>query len=189
MVSVLISPRWGGTDGDDWYPWLVDELSSWPQTHAEVVPLAPSADEPSIEESRRALLAAVGRVPDPVVLVGHSVGAQVVLRSLPSLSADLVRGVVAVAGWFEVDEPWPAIQPWLDTPVPDVDPGLPITVLLSDDDPFTADHERTRRDWERLGADVSVLADAGHLNDSPQRPVLDAVAPLLTPDRLDHPRA
>ena len=118
------------------------------------------------------------------VLLGHSVGAQTAMRALADLqSGTRVAGLLLVAGWWTVDEPWPAIQPWLDTPF-DWDrtraAAARRVVLLSTDDPFTADASRSRRLFEeRLDAEVRVLPGARHFNGAEEPAVLAAAAELL----------
>jgi predicted alpha/beta hydrolase family esterase len=117
---------------------------------------------------------------DPAVLahttvLGHSVGCQALLHALARLTSP-IAGMLAVAGWWRVDAPWPTILPWQDQ-LPDlarVRAVVPeLTVLLSDDDPFTRDHAANAELWrERLGARIELIPGARHFNAAEEPAVL-----------------
>jgi len=77
-------------------------------------------------------------------VLAHSVGCQALLRCLASLPDGVkLGGALCVAGWWQIDQPWDSIRPWLG-PLPQlarVRAAMSrLMVLLSDNDPFTADH-------------------------------------------------
>lgn len=169
MKRVVLVPRWSGTEESDWYPWLRRHLQ------VEVVPLRPTPDAPEIAPCVAELMS---RVDDPseTLLIGHSVGCQVILRTLAELGRP-ANGVLLVAGWWTVDAPWDSIRTWIETPL-DTDRIVAdrTHVLLSDDDPFTADYEKTRRLFEqRLGATTEVHPGAKHFNKAEEPAVLEAI--------------
>jgi len=94
------------------------------------------------------------------------------------LPADGLRpDAAAMAGWFEVDEPWPDILPWMteaiDLASTRASAGA-VRVLLSDDDPFTRDVvEQQRRFESELGASVRIVPGAGHFNSRGHAEVLE----------------
>jgi hypothetical protein len=90
-----------------------------------------------------------------------------------------VRGFLGVAAWDTVDRPWPTIEPWIAAALPGVDVPR-IEVLLSDDDPFTADRRSTAARFEReLGARVTLCPGAAHFNRAEEPAVLEALRRLL----------
>lgn len=183
VVNLLIAPRWSGTADDDWYPWLARSL---PDHEVIVAPLLPSAEAPEIAPCAGSVQrAAVGVEPEQTLLVGHSVGCQVMLRYL-AITEVQVAGLLCVAGWFAIDEPWDSLRPWIDTGLDQatVRAATPrIRVLLSDDDPFTADTDGNARAWRaRLGAEVTVVPGAQHFNRSEEPAVLEAVREMLVDD-------
>lgn len=101
------------------------------------------------------------------LLVGHCVGFQACLRAIPLL-VHHIAGLVGVAAWFSIDKPWRALGPWLhDFPSYEAAHAKcrRVLCLISDNDPFTKDHEKTRRQLEeRTGALVIVLPGAKHFN-------------------------
>lgn len=178
----------------EWYPWL--RRSALVRERFDQV-LGPDIDDPgapTIDAWVASLTAACG--PGDLAdtwFVAHSVGCQAVIRYLASLPPGArAAGCLLVAGWWTVDRPWPAIQPWLYPGSPAAAGAPPLdlgrvraacprfSVLLSDDDPFTADHAATAAAFrERLGAQVEVVPGAKHFNSAESPPVLDALAALV----------
>lgn len=185
---LLIVPRWAGRASSDFYPWLRAELAALPDApFAEVVvPELPDPDAPRLDTWPPAILTALGTDPELLartVVLAHSVGVQATLHALAALPDGVaIAGLLAVAGWWHVDRPWPTIIPWQST-VPDlarVRAALgSLLVLLSDDDPFTADHAGNAVMWqERLGARVQLVPGAKHFNTPTSPPVLAALRTL-----------
>ena len=185
MHRLVIVPRYGGHADSDWYPWLRDELfAGFPDlfTSVEVVEPEPR-DAPDIERSVAALTEALDSGGAPTWLVGHSVGTQVVMRALAQHQDGFrAAGVLLVAPWFSIDEPWDDIVPWTDTPIDTSrarDAMGHTVALLSDDDPFTADYHGTRAELEaRIGAEVRVVAGAAHFNAAMEPIVLGTLLSL-----------
>lgn len=190
IERIVIVPRWSGGPDHDWYPWIRAELAaSHPQLRVDIVEL-PNRDAPVIEQCVAALEAALGSdlgALADTLLVGHSVGCQALMRYLaeqpPSASPDAVPKLLCVAGWWTVDEPWPSIRPWIDTPIDLARLRANIsqvTVLLSDDDPFTRDFRANRLNWEQdLGAEVRGNHGGRHFNGEQEPVVLDLIRALL----------
>lgn len=186
LTRLCVIGRWGARPDKDWYPWLRKELetSQTPPFSEIDIPHLPDPDAPTIDGWSGALPSFLPPAARPdTLLVGHSVGCQAILHFLAQTS-DLppLGAVLLVAGWWTVDRPWDSIRPWLDAShdFPAIRKAAPsIHVLLSDNDPFTADHLTTQSLFqERLGAKVSLVSGAKHFN-APQEPaVLDAILSL-----------
>jgi len=177
---IVVVPRWGARAQDDWYPWLQAELAGSRTFAPVVVGDMPDPDEPTIARWPARIAELVGSdagVLADTILVGHSIGCQAVLHFLAGLpSSTRVRGTLCVAGWWTVDEPWESIRPWIEN-APDLRCVRAtcgqLRVLLSDNDPFTADAVANGRLWqERLGAAVDVVLAAAHFNRSEEPRVL-----------------
>lgn len=107
-------------------------------------------------------------------LIGHSVGCQAIIRWLaepqtPRLlekSRLQLQGVLCVAAWFRVVEPWPEIEPWVRQEIDCgaarqllASNGSSLDVILSDNDKYTPDYGENAAAWvESLGATVQVVA-------------------------------
>lgn len=183
-MRICIVPRWGGSADDDWYSWLARQLSGH---DVRVAPLRPHAGAPEIDACIASIGETISRDPEKLartVLVGHSVGCQAALRFLESVAPTArVAGVLCVAGWFWIDAPWGSIRPWIDAPMDRAkvaDRARTIRVLISDDDPYTADHAENARQWERaVGASVRMIPGARHFNRAREPEVLAAVRGLV----------
>lgn len=197
MVAVTqrlcIVPRWSGTQSSEWYPWLRAQPSVRTAFGEVLGPEIDNPDTPTIDAWVASITAACGSdaaMLERTCFIGHSVGCQAVMRYLASLPAGVrVAGCLLVAAWWTLDRPWDTIRPWMypvDSPqAPPLDLAhvraacSRIVVLISDDDPFTADWQRTRVAWqERVGADVRVIPGARHFNSSASPAVLAALADL-----------
>lgn len=178
---VFVVPRWSGTAASDFYPWLEHELARRaPGLRLEVAPLRPAPDRPEIEACLEAL---ADLAPARTLLVGHSVGCQVLLRWLARLPEGVAApALLCTAGWWTVDRPWDTLRPWIETPFDHARAAARcarIEVLLSDDDPFTSDAAETaRRFAERVGARVQIVPGRRHFNAPEEPAVLEAVLQL-----------
>jgi predicted alpha/beta hydrolase family esterase len=186
VERILLVPRWGGTVASDFYPWLVRALEvRAPRLALEAVPLLPAPDRPEIEPCIEACLGALAGLPlARTLLVGHSVGCQVLMRALARLpDGERARALLCVAGWWTVDQPWDTLRPWIEVPFDHARAAARCAraeVLLSDDDPFTRDAAETgRRFVDALGAKISIMPGRRHFNAQEEPAVLDAVIRLV----------
>jgi predicted alpha/beta hydrolase family esterase len=187
-MRLLLVPCWAGTPSSDFYPWLRAQLAAvHPRLFASVEALdMPEPQTPVVQAWVDAIVQRIGTdaaLAHRTLLLGHSVGCQAVLRAVAALPQSLaVHGVLGVAGWWSVDQPWPTLVPWIETPFDHARAraaGGHIHVLVSTDDPYTADHEATRRLFvERLGAHVRVVDGARHFNRAEEPAVLQALTAL-----------
>ena len=178
---IIIAPRWAGRSTSDWYPWITAALADSIEVRALDLP---EPQSPTIDGWTRGLAEVLGPSPDALdgaLLVGHSVGCRALLHYLSRTGPEVApaRGLLCVAGWWTVDRPWPSIVPWIDEPIDlaRVRAAAPrIVALLSDDDPFTSDHQANRALWEgRLGAAVELVPGARHFNAAEEPAVVAAL--------------
>ena len=195
IKHVYVVPRWAGSAQDDWYPWLKRQLEASPDTKAQYeVQLLnmPAWDLPTIEQANDYLAQVLppAQLNEDVFLVGHSVGCLAILHYLAQVAArhpdavPQVGGVLCVAGWFSVDSPWQDILNWIHAPI-DYEaarrliPASKLTVLLSDDDPYTSGFQENEQLWvERLNSNVSILPGRQHFSSQLDSDILDAIRDL-----------
>ena len=177
-LDLCIVPRWGALQNMEWYDWLCAQEVVQSNFDRVIRPDLEDHETPTIEAWVSTLQAAVGTSPEAIgrtFFVGHSVGCQAIVRFLATLpEGSQAAGALLVAGWWQLDEPWESIQPWV---LDESDPAsremlaraktssAQYRVLISDNDPFTANWRETIREWqEHLRAEVFVCPEAGHFN-------------------------
>ncbi|RYU80087.1 RBBP9/YdeN family alpha/beta hydrolase [Hymenobacter persicinus] len=192
---VYVVPRWAGSAHDDWYPWLkrqLESLSDSPVTYEVHLLTMPAWDLPTIEQANDYLATVLPprELNENIYLVGHSVGCLAILHYLAQAAEQFpvhppqVGGVLCVAGWFSVDSPWQDILNWIHAPI-DYEaarrliPAHKLTVLLSDDDPYTSGYQENEQLWvERLSSNVSILPGRQHFSAQLDADILDALRDL-----------
>lgn len=179
-MHILVIGRWSGHPTSDWYPWLSKQATALGATID--VPALPHPESPEIPSWTVAVREALGALPPKgrTLLVGHSVGNHAILRALASMAAPPpIIGALFVAGWWTVDDAWPALVPWTrhDEDFAKVRRALPAsTVLISDNDPHTSDYRGNAKEWEkRVGSTVRIVPGARHFNGKEEPAVLEAV--------------
>ena len=184
ITSAVLVPRFGGDVTADWYSSAISRLTNL-GIMTKVVSLLPGATAPGVAETVGAIDKAVGDDPYEIaqtILIGHSVGSRALLAYLSRQGAhQSFAGLVSVAGWFTVDNviSYPALGPWVNMDLDFasiVSAAGPITVHLSDNDPFTADWRANAADWlAKLGAAVHIAHGAGHYMTTSMGSVLDTI--------------
>ncbi len=188
MTRLIVLPRWGGHPDSDWYPWIRREAEAT-GLFDEVTPWSlPDPDLPVIADCVQAFLAKLGS--DPVqradtMVVAHSVGAQVVLRALAAeLDPYPLRGVVAVAGWFRVDDIRETSAPWAE-PIHHLGGAVVacgrLVNLVSDNEPMIRDWWANAWAWMEAGAHVKVVPGRGHFMEADEPAVWDALLAMAQP--------
>ena len=180
----ILVPRFGGDVTSDWYPTALPQLGNLGIRTQVVAPL-PEPTAPGIDETVAAIAKAVGDDAHDIgqtILIGHSVGSRALLAYLSRHGAHgTFAGLVSVAGWFTVDDvvSYPALAPWVNMELDFASIASaagPINVLLSDNDPFTANWRATATHWlEKLGATVHIVHGAGHYMTTSPGPVIDTI--------------
>lgn len=158
--------RWSGKPDMDWYPWLKVELEKLDYT--VTVPTMPDTDYPRIEPWVATLTHNAQESGD-LLLIGHSVGCQTILRYLEN--TDLEVDAVFVAGWFKLMglelESVEIARAWEETPIDygKVRPKLRRSVaMFSRDDPYVP-LSNTVPFRDKVGATIIELDSYGHFNE------------------------
>lgn len=182
ITRVVLVPRWGSAGCDDFYPRLKEHIGD---RAAFIAPTFLRPDAPRIREWVPVVLAQLWVRPEEVLVVAHSMGCQAALRAAARLPEGAqIGGFLAVAGWWTVDAPWPGLAPWMNK---DFDRmrarqslGERCHVMLSDNDPHTADWRSNQRLWqENLNATVQIVPGAAHFQDAEQAEVFTQVLQRL----------
>lgn len=174
MKQAIIVHRWDGSPSGDWYPWLSKELEEI--GYAVIVPEMPNPSCPKIDEWVEALEKIIEDVKhddEEIVLIGHSIGCQTIMRYLAKEESIRIDQAVFVAGWFNLenleDESVKEIaRPWIET-------GIDfkairekigkLSVFLSSNEPYGYVKENARMFREQLGAEIILLEERGHFTE------------------------
>lgn len=169
MKRAFIIHGWDGYPEECWFPWLKRELES--RGYEVTVPQMPDAAHPNMETWVPTLASIIGAPDEEMILVGHSMGVQTIMRYLASIDGK-IGAFIAVAGFFtlipgsigsledeQVAEPWLTLP--IDTEKVRQNAGR-IAALFSDDDRFVP-LENVKMFEDRLGASTRVLHGKGHM--------------------------
>lgn len=187
IKHAFIVPRWGGNPKSDWYRWLRKQIRREFKVKVTILDM-PGWNQPSLDKAISYLEVECKNIGEETVLIGHSVGCQAILRfidyRLKSNPGFHIGGALFVAGWFEVDEPWKELQPWLnwDNSVNQVLRGAirHSEVVLSNNDPITKDHFWNQTLWEqRIGSHVTIAPERKHFNAEVEPALVDAFGLLM----------
>lgn len=175
MKRIYIFPRYSGDENSDWYQ-QIKHNSNFTELNISIIPLSlPNWDKPSCTEFLSYIKNAIpeNEIDNNSYFVGHSVGCKAALLFLNELhikNPELkIGGLMCVAGWWKVDNPWPQLNQWTNMPldftaIQKICNNNIITVL-SDNDPFTSDWKVNKREWEtNLNTKVIIVPDAKHFN-------------------------
>lgn len=164
-VDILIVPGWGNSDDDHWQ-------SRW----ARNMRTARRVEQddwlhPDRERWVARIVAAVEAATQPAMLVGHSLGVAAILHAAPLVKRERVAGAFLISpSDLDAMDQWPRDdgQDWRAiagsfAPMPAAQLPFPAKVIASSTDAFVS-IERAQALGAAWGADVSILANAGHIN-------------------------
>jgi len=171
---IFIIHGWDGYPEEGWFPWLKKELEA--RGFTAVAPAMPNPRKPTIPEWVSFLQQRIGIADEQTFLVGHSMGAQAILRYLETLDgaervslAMFVAGPVTLTPAAYVEEgDEETAKPWLETPIDWGKVRLrakKFIAIFSDNDPFVplADADIFR---QQLDAEIIIEHGKGHFSGS-----------------------
>ncbi len=164
-VDILIVPGYEDSGPDHWQSRWVRNLKT-----ARRVEQA-NWLEPDREAWVGRILEAVAAATRPPVLVGHSLGVAAILNAAHRVGRSRVAGAFLVSpSDLDSTSSWPPIdgRNWADivasfAPMPTATLPFPARVVASSNDPFCS-IPRAQELAAAWGADISIVADAGHIN-------------------------
>ncbi len=186
MKKVIIVHGWESSPEDAWLPWLKKELLQ--RNYQVIVPALPHPEKPKIADWISFLKQEIGLVDENTLFIGHSIGAQTILRYLEQLpEGQMVGKLILVAPWLtlhelETKEEQEVAQEWLETPINFANVmshTSEITILLSDDDPWVPLTENKHLFEKNLHARVIVEHAMSHYNREANIVKLPQLLPLI----------
>ncbi len=184
-LRIFVIPMFAYGADQLWYGWLKQRLEArkkFPMESYTVVELAPEKEKPIISDCVTKLKAAIGSKKDDLArtaIIGHSIGAQVALRTLSELPAgSTINGLLCVAGWLKLDLPTKAVKPWIDLPFDEARAkanAKRILNVVSGSDANQINALAVQEDWDkRFGAEVKIVREPGHFSNPEEEDVLNA---------------
>ena len=167
MKKIYIIHGWGLDSSMSWIVWLERELKKKGfEVHSFDMP---NTNEPIIEEWVKFLEENISNVDGETFFVGHSIGAQTIMRFLEKSHKHLlIGGCVFVAPWFDLiglgSDELKIAHPWLDNKIDServLDHTGNITCIFSTNDPFVSPREWKKFE-ENLKAKIIIKKDFGH---------------------------
>ncbi len=165
MSSVFIFHGTGGTPEENWFPWLKKELEQI--GHTVTVPAFPDTYHPNLETWLATIKNEMSEMNEETILVGHSIGATLILRILERLR-NPIRSCFLVAPVSEkIGDEWDTLFSGFIDPPFDWDRiktnAQKREILHANNDPYIPlSHARTLAN--HIGAELTVISGGRHLN-------------------------
>jgi predicted alpha/beta hydrolase family esterase len=156
-IDILIIPGWTNSGPDHWQ-------SRW-QRHFKTARRIEQTDwdRPMCADWVARIVAEAEAATRPAVLVAHSCGVTAVAHAAPMLALDRVAGAFLVAPADpDAMDAWPSASGGF-SPMPMRTLPFPSRLIASSNDPHCS-IERAKEFAAAWGADLSIVAGAGHLN-------------------------
>ncbi len=167
MATVFIFHGIGGHPGENWFPWLKEQLEL--RGYRVIVPSFPNADRPDLSEWLRHFSKYKKEVCSDTIFVGHSLGGSLAMHILERLSTPIAKTllVASVSG-----ETGSTVDPYiLSFTITDYDwenirkHGGKISIIHSNNDPYIL-LEQAKDLARELQTTVSIIYGGGHLNEA-----------------------
>ena len=188
MKRAFIVHGWADHPENAWFPWLKSELEK--RGYKVQAPVMPNAKRPAIDAwvGHLSKLLNATSPDDEIILVGHSIGCQAILRTLEITGRLKISKVVLVAGFLtltnlETKDEEKIAEPWLTEPIDFTKikgKTDSFTVILSDNDPWVPLEETKKAFESKLGATVVVEHNKGHISGDDGITELPSVLAALT---------
>ena len=156
-IDILIVPGWTNSGPDHWQSRWERNLKTARRIEQD------NWDEPRCHDWVRNIVAATRNLTRPAVLVAYSCGVTAVAHAAPDLASSRVAGAFLVApADCEAMDGWPATHGGFG-PAPMCTLPFPSRLIASSNDVHCT-IERAQRFAKAWGSDLSVIANAGHIN-------------------------
>jgi predicted alpha/beta hydrolase family esterase len=157
-IDILIVPGWTNSGPDHWQSrWLRNMKNARRVEQADW-------ETPDVDDWAQCIVEAARLATRPCVVVAHRCGVTAVARAAPELATTRLAGafLVAPADLQPHHDVWPARNGGF-APLPLTRLPFPARLIGSSTDPFCS-VERAQEIGRAWGADVSIVANAGHIN-------------------------
>lgn len=173
MKNVYIIHGWGGSPNEPMLQWLKSSLEK--RGFNVSIPVLPDTEAPEINAWVNKIRDTV-ILKEDVILIGHSIGCQAILRYLATIDEDIkIAGIVLIAPWVKLDEQTlkeegeeiiKIAEPWMNNPINfnKVKSHINKSVaIFSDDDPYIPLKQKDIFE-DKLEAEIIIEHDKGHFD-------------------------
>ncbi len=171
MKKVYVVHGWGSSSKERWIVWLEEELKKKGfEVHSFDMP---DTENPKIEDWVNYLKENINSegIDEETYFVGHSIGAQTILRFLEKLHKHKrIGGCVFVSPWLDLinleEEELEIAHPWINSEINFeriLDHDTNFLCIFSSDDPYVPLDE-AEKFKEKLGAKVIIKEGRGHFD-------------------------
>lgn len=99
MKTAILIHGWGGSPKKDWFSWATDNVAKI--GYDVICPEMPETDKPKISLWVNKLKKILNETNEEIVLVGHSIGCQTILRALSEIDVKSnIKRIILVAPWW-----------------------------------------------------------------------------------------
>ena len=188
MKRLYIIHGWHDNPQEPVLLWIKDQAIA--KGFEVVIPDMPLADTPNINNWVNHIKDTVGYIDEQTYFVGHSIGAQAILRYLQDPEGVELGGAVFIAPWLTltgIDSTgkMDIVRPWLENPIDFgkikklVKSSDKFVAIFSDNDAFVPLAENREAFSAKLGATIVVESGKGHFEDEDGVESLPAVIAQL----------
>ena len=175
MKRLYIIHRWSGNSQEPLLQWIKEQATlKGFEVH---IPDMPLTDTPNINNWVTYIRDVVGYIDENTYFIGHSIGAQAILRYLQEPDGVDIGGAIFIAPWLTlmgIDSPidQDIIRPWLENPIDFAkinklvhSPGRFVSIF-SDNDPYVPLVENRDAFEKKLQPKVIVEKGKGHFEET-----------------------
>lgn len=169
---VFIIHGWGGYPKEGWFPWLKKELEK--RWFKVFVPKMPDTGKPKISRWVGKLAKIAEGADKNTYFIGHSIGAQAIMRYLEKLPrGKKIGGTIFVAGWTsltnQTSEEKPIAKPWINTKINFArvkKSSKKFVAIFSNNDLYVPFSKNSKVFKQKLGAKIILKHKKGHFSGS-----------------------
>ncbi len=170
MKTAILIHGWGGSPKKDWFGWASKEIVK--QGYNVICPEMPESDEPKISLWVNKLTQILNVTNEEIILVGHSIGCQSILRTLSEIDVKSnIKKIILVAPWWflTIGESEEIVaKPWYEQNIDfsKIENNYEdITCFFSDNDPVVPLNINKYFFVEKINPKIVIQKEMGHFSE------------------------
>ncbi|MFA6522898.1 MAG: alpha/beta fold hydrolase [Candidatus Peribacteraceae bacterium] len=167
MSTVFIFHGVGGHSGENWFPWIKEQLDE--EGHHAIAPDFPHTDHPKLEEWLELFKRYESDLNEETIFIGHSLGGAFALRLLERMEHPIKAMFLVASVWGTMGNKYdPVMTTFTEAPYNwiIIRNNCPhVEVLHADNDPYIR-LSLAEELAKNLGTKVTLIRDGKHLNEA-----------------------